>query len=107
VSKRFSVTVDGIDDGDLVLEIEAAVRQSFAELALPGTWQVSVMPSQVGGRWDFFVAGLDVHHRLSIAVPPQSLPGLIPERLVDSLNRIVRERTESTAERVIGLQQAG
>jgi len=107
VSNRFSVSVEGIDDPNLVEEIEQAVRESFAELALPGAWHVAVKPSQVGGRWDFCVAGLDVRHRLSIAVPAKLLPSLIPRRLVESLNRIVRERVESVAERVLTLQRVG
>ena len=107
MSNRFSVSVDGIDDQDLVAEVEQAVRASFDELSLPGAWHVGVKPSQVGGRWDFCVAGLDVRHRLSIAVPARLLPTLIPSRLVESLNRIARERMESAAERVLTLQRVG
>jgi hypothetical protein len=107
VSDRFSVSVEGIADRDLVVEVEQAVRASFNELALPGAWHVAVKPSQVGGRWDFCVAGLDVRHRLSIAVPARVLPSLIPNRLVESLNRIARERRESAAERMLTLQRVG
>jgi len=107
VSNRFSVSVEGIDDRELAAEVEQAVRASFSELSLPGAWQVTVKPSRVGGRWDFCVAGLDVRHRLSIAVPPRLLPSLIPSRLVESLNRIARERRESAAERVLTLQRVG
>ena len=107
MSNRFSVTVEGIDDVDVVAEVEEAVRESFTELALPGAWQIAVKPSHVGGRWDVCVAGLDVRHRLSISVPPRLLPSLIPNRLVESLNRIVRERVENAAERVLTLQRVG
>jgi hypothetical protein len=107
VSNRFSITVEAIDDVVLREEIEQAIRDSFVTLALPGTWHVTVKPSHVGGRWDFCVAGLDVRHRLSIAVPARLLPTLIPSRLVESLNRIVRDRVESAGERVLMLQRVG
>jgi hypothetical protein len=107
VSNRFSVTVEGIEEVELVAEVEQAVRESFKELALPGAWHVAVKPSHVGGRWDFCIAGLDVRHRLSIAVPARLLPSLIPCRLVESLNRIARERMDSAAERVLTLQRVG
>ncbi len=101
VSDRFSVSVEGIDEVHVVIEVEEAVRESFAELALPGVWHVTVKPSHVGGRWDVCVAGLDVRHRLSISVPAKLLPSLIPSRLSESLNRIVRERVESAAVRTL------
>jgi hypothetical protein len=107
VSNRFSVSVEGIDDQALAAAVEQAVRASFDELSLPGTWQIGVKPSRVGGRWDFCVAGLDVRHRLSIAVPARLLPSLIPCRLVESLNRLASERRESVAERVLTLQRVG
>ena len=66
---------------------------------------MTVKPSHIGGRWDICVAGLDVRHRLSISVPARLLPTIIPNRLTESLNRIVRERVESTAERVLTLQR--
>ena len=105
MSDRFSVTVEGIEEVHVVVEIEEAVRDAFEELALPGVWHVTVKPSHIGGRWDICVAGLDVRHRLSISVPAKLLPSLIPTRLIDSLNRIVRERVETTAERVLTLQR--
>ena len=105
VSNRFSVTVEGIDEVHVVAEVEEAVLESFDELALPGVWHVTVKPSHIGGRWDVCVAGLDVRHRLSISVPARLLPSLIPSRLSESLNRIVRERVESAAERVLTLQR--
>jgi hypothetical protein len=105
VSDRFSVTVEGIDEVHVVIEVEEAVREAFEELSLPGVWHITVKPSHIGGRWDVCVAGLDVRHRLSISVPAKLLPSLIPSRLMESLNRIVRERVESTAERVLTLQR--
>ena len=107
MSNRFSVTVEGIDEGHVVAEIEEAVLESFEALALPGVWHITVKPSHIGGRWDVSVAGLDVRHRLSISVPARLLPSLIPSRLIESLNRIVRERVESVAERVLTLQRVG
>jgi hypothetical protein len=107
VSDRFSVAVEGIDELHVVVAVEEAVRESFAELALPGVWHVTVKPSHIGGRWDISVAGLDVRHRLSISVPTRLLPSLITSRLIESLNRIVRERVESAAERVLTLQRVG
>jgi hypothetical protein len=100
VSNRFSISVHGIDDGEVVAAVEKAVRESFDDMALPGTWQIIVKPSHVGGRWDFVVQGLDVRHTLSIAVPARLLPALIPRRLVESLNRIVGEKVEHTAQRL-------
>jgi hypothetical protein len=64
------------------------------------SWQITVKPSHVGGRWDFVVQGLDVRHTMSIAVPPRLLPDLIPRRLVESLNRIVCAKVEHTAQRL-------
>jgi hypothetical protein len=100
VSNRFSISVHGIEDGEVVAAVEEAVRQSFDEMALPGAWQITVKPSHVGGRWDFVVQGLDVRHTMSIAVPPRLLPDLIPRRLVESLNRIVCAKVEHTAQRL-------
>jgi len=105
MSDRFSVTVEGIDEVHVVIEVEEAVREAFEELSLPGVWHITVKPSHIGGRWDVCVAGLDVRHRLSISVPAKLLPSLIPSRLMESLNRIVRERVETTAERVLTLQR--
>ena len=100
MSNRFSISVQGIGDTDVVAAVEKAVRESFDGIALPGVWQIAVKPSHVGGRWDFVVEGLDVRHTLSIAVPPQLLPALIPRRLVESLNRIVSDKVEHTARRL-------
>jgi hypothetical protein len=87
MSSRFEILVEGIDDTRLVDEVETAIRQAFHEMALPGAWRVVVKPSRTSGRWDFSVYGLDVRHVLSIAVPPNLLPDLIPRRLQESLNR--------------------
>jgi hypothetical protein len=86
MSDRFAILVEGIDDPSLVAEIERTIRDSLHEMALPGSWRVTVRPSRVSGRWDFSVHGLDVRHTLSIAVPPNLLPSLIPRRLEESLN---------------------
>src|SRR5262249_24459227 len=82
VTIRLSISVEAIDDQAIVAAVEAAVRASFDELALPGAWHVTVKPSHVGGRWDCCVAGLDVRHRLSISSPARQLAGLIPGRLI-------------------------
>lgn len=86
VSSRFEIVVLGIDEPSLVTEIEQTILAVFHEMALPGSWRVTVKPSPVSGRWDFTVHGLDVRHSLSIAVPPNLLPALIPSRLIESLN---------------------
>lgn len=89
MSNRFEIQVEGINDASLVSAVEEAIRDSFREMALPGSWRVVVRPSQASGRWDFSIHGLDVRHALSIAVPPHLLPNLIPRRLRESLNRTV------------------
>lgn len=86
MSNRFAILVQGIDEPSLVTEIEQTIRNVFQEMALPGSWSVIVRPSSVSGRWDFSVHGLDVRHTLSIAVPPNLLPSLIPRRLEESLD---------------------
>ena len=86
MSNRFAIVIEGIDDPSLATQIEKTIRNSFEEIALPGSWRVTVKPSPVSGRWDFTVHGLDVRHSLSMAVPPNLLPTLIPSRLVESLN---------------------
>jgi len=84
MSERLTIVVEGLDDESIVTEMETAVRESFDDLALPGPWHVVVRPSDIGGRWDFSVRGLDVRHVMSIAVPPRLLPSLIPQRLTES-----------------------
>ena len=86
MSNRFAIVIEGIDDPSLATQIELTIRNSFEEIALPGSWRVTVKPSLVSGRWDFSVHGLDVRHTMSIAVPPSVLPTLIPRRLEESLN---------------------
>ena len=90
MSSRFTIVVEGITDHTVVAEIEKTIRDAFHEMALPGAWQVFVRPSRVSGRWDFTVHGLDVRHTLSIAVPPHLLSSLIPRRLHESLDSLVR-----------------
>jgi hypothetical protein len=96
MSNRFEILVEGIDDQTLVDAVEKAIREAFLESALPGSWRVTVRPSEASGRWDFTIHGLDVRHALSIAVPPHLLPNLIPRRLRESLDYTVR-RNERTA----------
>jgi hypothetical protein len=88
MSDRFAIQVHGVDDPSLVAEIDQTIRGVFQELALPGSWSVMVKPSPVSGRWDFSVHGRNVRHTLSIAVPPNLLPSLIPQRLEESLNQL-------------------
>jgi hypothetical protein len=107
MSNRFAILVEGIDDPSLVTEIEQTICDAFLEMALPGAWRVVVRPSHVNGRWDFSVHGLDVRHTLSIAVPPNLLPSLIPRRLQESLDRLClvtlknRARTEHSILRAV------
>jgi hypothetical protein len=107
MSDRLTIAVEGIDDAPLVTELETAVRESFNDLALPGPWHVVVRQSPIGGRWDFNISGLDVRHALSIAVPPRLLPSLIPQRLTESLNRIVSRKVEDAAQRTLTLRRVG
>jgi hypothetical protein len=86
---RFEIIVEGIDDASLVSAVETAIRDSFREMALPGSWRVVVRPSHATGQWAFTIYGLDVRHSLSIAVPPHLLPNLIPRRLRELLDRAV------------------
>jgi hypothetical protein len=106
MSDRLSIAVEGIDDESIVTELENAVKESFDELALPGTWHVIVRPSRVSGRWDFSVRGLDVRHSMSIAVPSRLLPALVPQRLTESLNRIVSSNVDAPTQRTLTLRQA-
>jgi len=101
MSNRVSIEVEGIDDASIVAEFDQAIKASFDELALPGPWRIVVRPSRVSGRWDFSVRGLDVRHALSIAVPARLLPSLIPQRLTESLNRIVTTKVEAAAQRTL------
>jgi len=103
MSDRFAILVQGIDDTLLVEEIEQTVRRVFQEMSLPGSWSVIVRPSTASGRWDFSVHGRDVRHTLSIAVPPNLLPSLIPRRLEESLNVLWLRRRENVTERTLDL----
>jgi hypothetical protein len=94
MSDRFTIVVEGIEDGDVVADIDRTIRQSFHDMALPGAWRVVVKPSRVSGRWDFSVHGLDVRHSMSIAVPADLLSSLIPRRLRESLDRTVQITVE-------------
>jgi hypothetical protein len=110
MSNRFEILVEGIDDGALATAIDAAIRDAFREMSLPGSWRVVVKPSaqpaHAGSRWDFTVYGLDVRHALSIAVPPDLLPNLIPQRLRESLNRPIGRCIEEAAQRTLDLARA-
>ena len=99
MSNRFEILVEGIDDVSLVDKVETAIREAFQEMALPGAWRVVAKPSRTGGRWDFCVYGLDVRHVLSIAVPPNLLPDLIPRRLRESLNHVALRSMEDASDR--------
>jgi hypothetical protein len=106
MSNRFEIIVEGIDDAVLVGAIDTAIRDSFREMALPGSWRVVVKPSHTAGRWDFNVYGLDVRHALSFAVPPDLLPNLIPRRLRESLNRPTSRSVQEAAQRTLDLARA-
>jgi hypothetical protein len=106
MSNRFEIFVEGIDDAAVVTAIDAAIRECFLEMALPGAWRVVVRPSYVRGRWDFSIHGLDVRHTLSIAVPPSLLPDVIPRRLQESLDRVVGRNVEGPVRRTHDLARA-
>lgn len=93
MEKRIAIEVDGIDDGTLVDAIKDTVSASFRERALPGNWRILVRRSDVGGRFDLTVYGVDRRHTLSLAVPAALLPDLIPVRLRESLERLCVEST--------------
>jgi hypothetical protein len=103
MSDRIAIVVQAIDDPTLVEEIEQTIRHVFHENSLPGSWSVMVRPSTVSGRWDFTVHGRDVRHTLSIAVPPNLLPTLIPRRLEESLNVLWLRRRENAPARTLDL----
>jgi hypothetical protein len=94
MSDRFAIRVEGVDPPALVAEIEQTIRDSFQEMALPGSWRVILRRSRVSGRWDFSVHGLDVRRTISIAVPPNLLPSLISRRLGKSLRHWCSARAE-------------
>ena len=100
MNERFQIVVEGVDDPAAVADIEKSIRQSLFDMALPGAWRVGVKPSRVNGRWDFSIHGLDVRHTMSIAVPPNLLPTLIPRRFRESLNTNDRLRTQNTNDRL-------
>jgi hypothetical protein len=106
VSNRFEILVLGIDEPSLVTEIEQTILGVFQEMSLPGSWRVTVKPSPVSGRWDFTVHGLDVRHSLSMAVPSNLLPALIPSRLVESLNVCGLARTKTVRPELSILRRA-
>jgi hypothetical protein len=110
MSNRLEILVQGIDDTALVSAIETAIRDGFREMSLPGAWRIvikpSAQPTQAGGPWDVTVYGLDVRHALSIPVPPDLLPNLIPQRLRESLNRPVSRGVEDAAQRTLDLARA-
>ncbi len=101
MSNRLAIVVEGIDDPSLVTDVERTIRESFQDMSLPGSWRVIVRPSPVSGRWDFSVHSLDVRHTLSIAVPPNLLPTLIPRRLGESLGHLCSARLNTVPERPI------
>lgn len=110
MSNRFEIVIEGIDDTALVSGIDAAIRGAFREMSLPGSWRVVVKPAaqltRACGRWDFAVYGLDVRHALSMAVPPDLLLNLIPQRLRESLQRPASRSVEEAAQRTLDLARA-
>ncbi len=106
MSSRFEIVVLGIDEPSLVTEIEQTILAVFREMSLPGSWRVTVKPSPVSGRWDFTLHGLDVRHSLSMAVPPNLLPALIPSRLEESLNVCSKARVKTVRRELSILRRA-
>lgn len=98
-SLRIETLVEGIDDPMLVGAIEAALHDSLRQIGLPGPWRVVVTPSSVGGRWDFSVRGPGRRHLMTITVPRELLPELIPRRLRESLYRSAAGQVERVSER--------
>lgn len=94
---RIEITVQGIDDAEIIASIDAAVRTSLGRQPWPGTWRVAIAPSRAAGRWDLRIHGPAGRHVLSLAVPPRLLPDLIPRRLDESLNHAVTSVLETAA----------
>jgi hypothetical protein len=86
---RIEVFVTNIDDQALANAVELAIRGVFRDLCWPGGWQIAVSQSHIGGRWDLSVKGPAGRHLLSLTVPAQLLPDLIPRRLRESLQDAV------------------
>jgi hypothetical protein len=89
MSDRVTIVIEGIEDTTLVQNIECSIRESFDELALPGSWRVIVSPSPASHRWDLSIHALNAQHTRSIAVPPSLLSSLIPPGLLESLDRTI------------------
>ena len=89
MSDRVTIVIEGIEDTTLVQDIESSIRESFDELALPGSWRVVVSPSPVSHRWDLSIHALNAQHTRSIAVPPGLLSSWIPPGLLESLDRTI------------------
>ena len=94
---RIEISVQGIDDAEIVARIDAAVRTSLGRQPWPGTWRVTIAPSRAAGRWDLRIHGPAGRHVLSLAVPPRLLADLIPRRLDESLNHAVASVLETAA----------
>jgi hypothetical protein len=82
---RIEIFVTGIDDQALAGAVELAIRGVFRDLSWPGGWRITVSQSHIGGRWDLSVKGPAGRHLLSLTVPAELLPDLIPRRLRESL----------------------
>jgi len=99
---RIEVFVTGIDDQALASAVEVAIRGVFRDLSWPGGWQITVSQSHIGGRWDLSVKGPAGRHLLSLTVPAQLLPDLIPRRLRESLLDAVSSVSSSAIGRSSG-----
>jgi hypothetical protein len=106
MSHRFTIVIEGIDDTSLADDIERTIRESFHDLALPGSWRVIVSPSPAGHRWDLRIHALNAQRTLSIAVPPSLLSSLIPSRLRESLDRPGHSTVEDRSARRHDLTRA-
>jgi len=82
---RIEISVTGIADPALVSAVDLAIRKVFRDLSWPGGWRIAVSQSLISGPWDLSVQGPVGRHLLSLAVPAQRLPDLIPRRLRESL----------------------
>lgn len=99
---RIEISVTGIDEQPLVNAIELAIRGVFRDLGWPGGWRITVSQSRIGGRWDFSVKGPAGRHLLSLTVPAQLLPDLIPRRFRESLLDAVSTVSKSASGGPVG-----
>jgi hypothetical protein len=82
-----TVLVEGIEEADIVSEIERTVQVLFHEARIAGSWIVAVAPSETRGRWDVGLKGPSGRHIFSFAGASRDVPVLIAEHLRRAIKR--------------------